>query len=142
MERTPKKVIWLRMMWLPIIKWIFIMFVMSIGGFSAFLPAFFGGLTAIGGVTIALWGGVNFLFWLFRPEEYRIWKAGGGDPFFDSTSSLFNSDPPEIRYQEFYQEQAKRDLKRMFGVDMDEEARQCQQATVPQDDLSIDNWVM
>ena len=65
------------------------------------------------------WAFTNFFTFLLCPREYRLWKAGGGDPFFDTLDSPLNNDPPSTRLQELYREKARQECEevdRMFGL--------------------------
>ena len=65
------------------------------------------------------WAFTNFFTFLLCPREYRLWKAGGGDPFFDTLDSPLNNDPPSTRFQELYREKARQECEevdRMFGL--------------------------
>jgi hypothetical protein len=53
-----------------------------------------GGMGAILGAIGFLWGFTNICTFLYSPIYYRIWKKGGGDPFFDSLDPLLNNGPP------------------------------------------------
>ena len=57
------------------------------------------------------WGFTNICTFLFHPREYRLWKKGGGDPFFDTLDQPFNNDPESVRYQELYREKARQELE-------------------------------
>ena len=62
-----------------------------------------------------LWAFTNICTFLSHPREYRIWKQGGGDPFFSTLDPPFNNDPDSIRYQELYQEQARQQAEELFS---------------------------
>jgi hypothetical protein len=61
-----------------------------------------------------LWAFTNFFTFLFNPTYYRLWKAGGGDPFFSTLDPPFNNDPDSIRYAELYQERARQQAEELF----------------------------
>ncbi len=74
-------------------------------------------LGGVGAVVFAigfLWLFTNICTFLSCPRYYRIWKKGGGDPFFDSIDSPLNNDPDSVRYQELYQERARQQLEDLF----------------------------
>jgi hypothetical protein len=54
---------------------------------------FFFVLGGVGAILFAigfLWAFTNICTFLSCPKEYRIWKSGGGDPFFDTPLSSLN----------------------------------------------------
>ena len=74
-------------------------------------------LGGVGAVLLSiafLWGVTNLGTFLSHPREYRLWKKGGGDPFFDTLDQPFNNDPDSIRYQELYREKARQELEELF----------------------------
>ena len=50
-------------------------------------------------VVFLMWAFVNLYVFIGCPREYRMWKAGGGDPFIDTLPEPFNNDPAEVRYR-------------------------------------------
>ncbi len=69
-------------------------------------------LGGVGAVVLALlycWGGTHLFAMIFEREAYKVWKRGGGDPWFDTLDPPFNNDPPEVRYQEIFREQLRQD---------------------------------
>ena len=60
-------------------------------------------------VVFLMWAFVNLYVFIGCPREYRMWKAGGGDPFIDTLPEPFNNDPAEVRYQEMFREQARQE---------------------------------
>ena len=66
-----------------------------------------------------MWAFTNITTAIACPQEYKLWKAGGGDPYFDTVDFPFNTDPAEVRYQELYREKARQELEDMFGVQPD-----------------------
>ena len=81
----------------------------------AFWACFLGWAFFIGGaITVAFfvffpWVVTNLGTFLFYPRYYRLWKAGGGDPWFDTLDSPLNTDPPYVRYQELYREKLRQE---------------------------------
>jgi hypothetical protein len=73
-----------------------------------------GGVGAIVGAIGFLWLFTNICTFLSFPTYYKIWKSGGGDPFFDSVDGPFNTDPDSVRYQELYREKARLELENLF----------------------------
>jgi hypothetical protein len=61
-----------------------------------------------------LWGFTNFFTFLCHPREYRLWKRGGGDPWFDTLDPPFNTDSDATRYQELYRERARQQAEELF----------------------------
>lgn len=83
------------------------------------VPFLIGGVGAIVVILFFLWAGTNLGTMLICPREYKIWKKGGGDPFFDTLDPPLNNDPDSVRYQELYREKARLECEqvdRMFGV--------------------------
>ena len=60
-------------------------------------------------IVFLLWAFVNFFTFIGSPHYYRMWKAGGGDPFIDTLPSPINNDPDSVRYQELFQEKARQE---------------------------------
>jgi hypothetical protein len=54
-----------------------------------------------------VWLVTNVGTFLCNPKEYRLWKKGGGDPFFDTQTGFINTDPDEVKYQELYRERER-----------------------------------
>ena len=73
-----------------------------------------GGMVAVALGLLFCWAFTNFFTFLSHPREYRLWKAGGGDPFFDTLDRPFNNDSDAARYQELYREQARQELEELF----------------------------
>jgi hypothetical protein len=74
-------------------------------------------LGGVGAVLLGIgwcWGVTNLGTFLCHPREFRLWKKGGGDPFFSTLDPPFNNDPDSVRYQELYQERARQELEEMF----------------------------
>lgn len=103
-QRTTKSTILFRIMIVPMI-------VMGFFTLITGVPAVF-----IGGVGFPLlllliwWAGVNLFSRCSNPEVYRAWKAGGGDPFFDTMMPPFNTDPDSVRYKELYELNLRQEL--------------------------------
>lgn len=87
-------------------------------------PVFVGGLIAVGLFIFLAWAITNIggAVWckLDGTSHYlKMWKAGGGDPFFDILDSPLNNDPPEVRFQELYREKVRQEtvaVNRQFGL--------------------------
>jgi hypothetical protein len=98
--------------------------VAAVAFWSMFLgwPVFLGGAIAL---VLALgfwWAMTNIGTYLCSPRYYKLWKSGGGDPFFDTVDWPFNSDPNEVRFQELFREQARQEtvaVNRQFGLPPD-----------------------
>ena len=83
------------------------------------MPFLIGGVGALVFILFVLWVGTNIGTFLVYPREYRVWKRGGGDPFFDTLGPPLNNDPDSVRFQELYREKARLECEqvdRMFGV--------------------------
>ena len=107
LKRTPKLTIAFRMVIIPfavVAFWGLMLCIADVGlGFCLVL----GG---VGAVLLGLgfcWGFTNVCTFVYSPRCYRLWKQGGGDPFFDTLDRPFNNDPDSIRYQELCQEAAR-----------------------------------
>jgi hypothetical protein len=46
---------------------------------------------------------------LTMPRVWLLIKHGGGDPWFSSLPPPFNNDPPEVRYQELFEEKLRQE---------------------------------
>jgi hypothetical protein len=116
LRRTPKWKIVFRMVAIPFLTAVFwsLMFCIS----SPYLGCWvmIGGLAAIVFSVGWCWGLTNLAAFLHSPRYYRIWKQGGGDPWFDSLDPPLNTDPPSVRYQELYREKARQECEELFGV--------------------------
>jgi len=73
-----------------------------------------GGVGAILGAIGWCWGFTNICTFLYSPRYYRLWKKGGGDPFFDTLDFPLNTDTDSVRYQELYQEKARQEFEECF----------------------------
>ena len=74
-------------------------------------------LGGVGAVLLSiafLWAFTNICTFLSCPKEYRLWKKGGGDPWFDTLDPPFNNDPDSVRYQELYRERARQQAEALF----------------------------
>jgi hypothetical protein len=119
LPRTPKLVILARLVAIPfalLLCWGLMWCLADVGlGISFVLGGVIAVLTAI----FFMQSVTNFGTFLYSPRNYRLWKAGGGDAFFDSLQSPLNNDPPCVRYQELFREQARLDCEevdRLAGV--------------------------
>ena len=111
-KRTSKRVILARFLAWPVVVLSF---------WTVFLgwPIFLGGMIAVGLGLFFCWAFTNIGTFLCSPHYYRLWKAGGGDPWFDTLDSPLNSDPLSVRFQELYREKARQECEqvdRQFGV--------------------------
>ena len=122
-KRTAKPVIIGRISFLPLLALAFFAFFLAhVPGLV--VPFVLGGIGCLAFMIFFQWGVTNFGTWLTSPREYKIWKSGGGDPYFDTVDPPLNNDPPEVRYQELFREKRRQELNR-FGV---------QQPQVPPDE--------
>jgi hypothetical protein len=84
---------------------------------------FIGGVVTLAAALFFLWAFTNAWSYVTGPREYyRLWKKGGGDPFFDTLPPMFNPDPESTRYQELYrlkQQQECEAVNRQFGLPPD-----------------------
>jgi hypothetical protein len=111
-KRTSKLTILARIAILPLL---------AAGSVAALLgwEVFLGGVIAVAGALFFCWAFTNIGTYLCSPRYYRMWKAGGGDPWFDTLDPPLNNDPPEVRYQEMYREKARQECEevdRVFGI--------------------------
>ena len=87
-------------------------------------PVFLGGIVAAGLFIFFAWAFTNIggAIWckLDGTSHYlKLWKSGGGDPFFDCLDSPLNNDPPSVRFQELYREKLRREtaaVNRQFAL--------------------------
>ena len=114
-KRTPKLTIIFRLVLIPFAVVGFWGTMFSIADVERGITFLVGGMGAVLLSIAFLWGVTNFFTFLCHPREYRIWKAGGGDPFFSTLDPPFNNDPDSIRYQELYQEQARQQAEELFS---------------------------
>ena len=114
LKRTPKWKITARMAIIPFLVVGFWGLMLSIADPGLAISFVLGG---VGAVLLAIgwcWGFTNFFTFLCHPREYRLWKSGGGDPFFDTLDGPFNSDSDATRYQELYREKARQQAEELF----------------------------
>lgn len=118
-KRTSKLVIAFRMAIIPFLVVAFWGLMLSIAAPVLGLILVLGGVGAIVFGLCFCWGFTNICTFFYSPRYYRLWKKGGGDPFFDTLSGPFNNDPPATRYQEMYREKARQEgeaFNRTFGL--------------------------
>lgn len=108
-KRTSKLTIILRMLLLPMIIMGGFASVFCIISLASGLFVILAALAGCLGVIAFMWGGMNAIAYIINPKYYRLWKKGGGDPFFDTAPPIINNDPDSTRYQEMYREQQKQD---------------------------------
>ena len=111
-KRTSKLLITARFFFLPLLATGAVALLLG-------LPVFIGGLAALSIMWAFCWAFTNIGTFLCSPTYYRIWKSGGGDPFFDTLPDMFNPDPPETRFAELFREKARQECEevdRMFGI--------------------------
>ena len=117
MKRTPKTAIIARFMTWPTL-------VVSFWALFLGWPLFLGGIIAAAGGLFFCWAFTNIggAIWcrLNGTSHYlKMWKQGGGDPFFDTLDSPLNSDDPEVRFQELYRAKQRQEtvaVNRQFGL--------------------------
>jgi DNA-directed RNA polymerase subunit RPC12/RpoP len=106
--RTSKLTIIGRMVAIPMI---------CVGAVGALLgtPVIIGGAIGLAVMFGFWWGVTNLAAFLFSPTYYRLWRKGGGDPWFDTLPSPLNNDPDSTRYQEMYREKSRQEWEASFG---------------------------
>ena len=114
-KRTSKLTILARIGCLPFAAVLFWALMFCIVDVEAGLDLMLGGVIAFAVIILFLWGFTNLFTFLMAPREYRIWKRGGGDPWFDTLDPPLNNDPPYVRYQELFREKARLDWEANFG---------------------------
>jgi hypothetical protein len=85
--------------------WVSVFILGGVGGMA--LPFLLGGIGALAGILFICWAGTNIIMWILNPKEMKLWKNGGGDPWFDTVPPPFNNDPDSTRYQELYRERLR-----------------------------------
>ena len=114
LKRTPKLTIVARMVIIPFAVvgfWGLMFCIVDVERGFWFL------VSGVGAVLLGIgwcWGFTNVCTFLSCPKEYRLWKKGGGDPWFDTLDRPFNNDCDATRYQELYQERARQESEEMF----------------------------
>jgi hypothetical protein len=113
-RRTSKLTILFRLVAIPfaVVGFWGVMFLIADVGlaFSVVLGGVIAVLVGIGWC----WGLTNLGTFLSNPREYRLWKRGGGDPWFDTLDPPLNNDPDSVRYQEVYRERDRQELEELF----------------------------
>jgi hypothetical protein len=113
-KRTPKWKIIFRLILIPfavVAFWGAMFCIADVGlGFSFVL----GGAGAVLLSIAFLWAFTNIGTFLSCPKDYRLWKSGGGDPWFDTLDPPFNNDSDATRYQELYREKARQEWEEVF----------------------------
>jgi len=107
LKRTPKLTIVARMVIIPFAIVGFWGLMLSIAAPVLGLCLVLGGVAAVALGLLFCWGFTNVCTFFYSPRCYRLWKKGGGDPFFDTLSGPFNNDPDATRYQELFKEAAR-----------------------------------
>lgn len=116
-KRTPKRIIIARFFAWPVIC-------LSIPALLLGWPIFLGGIIAVSLFILFAWAFTNIggAIWckMNGTSHYlRLWKQGGGDPFFDTLDSPLNNDPPSVRFQELYREKMRQEtvvVNRQFNL--------------------------
>ena len=73
------------------------------------------GVGTFAAIILFCWAITNFGTFLFHPTYYRLWKKGGGDPWFDTLSEPFNMDDNATRFQELFRERERQELEQLLG---------------------------
>ena len=113
MKRTPKRTIIFRMVIIPFAVVAFWGLMFCIADVSAGFYLVLGGVVAVFGGIGFCWAFTNVCTFLYSPRYYRLWKKGGGDPFFDTLDSPFNTDPDSPRYQEMFDAAARQECEQV-----------------------------
>lgn len=87
-------------------------------------PVFLGGFVTVGLGLLFCWaftnvGGAIWCKMNGTSHYLKMWKAGGGDPFFDTLDSPLNNDPPSVRFQELYRAKQRQEtvvVNRQFNL--------------------------
>jgi len=107
-KRTPRSKIIARFVAWPVAVLTFWVIVFNLGGVGGLMWSFLaGGFGALFVIVFGCWAITNIIMWILNPKEMRLWKRGGGDPFFDTLPPPFNNDPDSTRYQELYRERLR-----------------------------------
>jgi hypothetical protein len=76
----------------------------SLGGnYSIVRWTLIGGLGTTATIFFFLWAFTNLMTLLTMPRVWWLLRRGGGDPWFASLPEPFNTDPPEVRWQELFE---------------------------------------
>jgi hypothetical protein len=110
-KRTPKWKIIFRMAIIPFLVVAFWGLMLSIADAEMGFWFMVGGVIAVALGIGWCWGFTNLGTFLSHPREYRLWKKGGGDPWFDTLDPPFNTDADSVRYQELYREKARQEVE-------------------------------
>ena len=84
MKRTPKLTIIFRIGIIPFLVVSFWGLMFCIADPETGFYFVLGGVGTIFGAIGWCWGFTNVCTFLYSPRYYRLWKKGGGDPFFDT----------------------------------------------------------
>ena len=118
-KRTSKFLILARISVFPLAVLGFWSAFLSLAGTAVVVPFVLGGMIAVAGSIFFCWAFTNLVVLLTCPRAYRIWRRGGGDPFFDSLPPPLNNDPLSTRYSALYREKARLECEqvdRQFGI--------------------------
>ena len=109
-RRTSKLTILLRLSIVPVGITLFWAYMFSLGGNYHIVRAILvGGFGTTAAVFLFLWCFVNLMTLLTMPKIWWLIKRGGGDPWFASLPEPFNTDPPEVRWQELFEEKLRQE---------------------------------
>jgi hypothetical protein len=103
--------------------------VILLGFWTFFLgwPLFLGGAIALAFFLLFAWAFTNVGTWLWckmdgSSHHLKAFKAGGGDPFWESLPPMLNPDPDHVKLQGLYrlkQQQEIEEVNRQFGLPPD-----------------------
>ena len=109
-RRTSKLKILIRLSAVPVAVVAFWAFMFSLGGnYSIVRAILVGGFGTTALVLGFLWGFTNLMTLLTMPRVWWLLRRGGGDPWFASLPEPFNTDPPEVRWQELFEEKLRQE---------------------------------
>ena len=109
-RRTSKLKILFRLSIVPVAVALFWIYMLSLSGDSEVIRgAWIGGFGTLAAALFFLWGFTNAMTLLTMPKVWLLIKRGGGDPWFDSLPPPINDDPPEVRYQELFEEKLRQE---------------------------------
>ena len=114
-RRTPKWKILFRISIVPTGIILFWAYILSLGGnYQIVRWTLIGGFGATAAAILFLWGFTNLMTLITMPRVWWLIRKGGGDPWFSSLPPPFNNDPPEVRYQELFEEKLRQENEQLL----------------------------